>query len=326
MRLPPIRLAALAALLAGAALIGCGGDDSGADSGSEAPDASAFPPAKGSLDTMLAEHPGGDDLVVSPAGSVFTLGRNRFGFGVFTVDRTQLTNADVAIYAAHGPDGKVEGPYPARVESLETDPAFTAQTTSNDPDAAKVVYVTDLPLDAPGEWRLVALVDRDGTLSGVRMPSIVASNNDPVPDVGEKAPVIHTPTTKGVADVSQIDTRVPPDDMHGIDFADVVGEQPVVLMFATPALCQSRVCGPVVDVAEQVKRDHPEGAAFIHMEIYNQNDVNEGIRPQVSAYHLRSEPWTFVIDADGRVSSRIEGALSVSELEDALDRATANQE
>jgi hypothetical protein len=44
----------------------------------------------------------------------------------------------------------------------------------------------------------------------------------------------------------------------------------------------------------------------------------------VRAYHLPTEPWTFVIDADGRISSRIEGALSVGELEDALDRATAS--
>ena len=43
--------------------------------------------------------------------------------------------------------------------------------------------------------------------------------------------------------------------MHDVDFADVVGKKPTVLLFATPALCQSRVCGPVVDVAEQVKRD-----------------------------------------------------------------------
>ncbi len=322
---PRTSLAALVALVTLTALAGCGSDDdSSADPSSDAPAASAFPAPPGTLEDLLADHQPSDDLVVSPAGSVFTEGRNRFGFGVFTLDRGQVTDADVAIYAAHGPTGKVEGPFPARVESLETDPAFTAQTTANDPDAAKVVYVTELPLDALGEWRLVAIVDRDGELAAVRMPSIMVSKDDPVPDVGEKAPVIHTPTTDDVGDVSEIDTRVPPDDMHGVDFADVVGKQPVVLMFATPALCQSRVCGPVVDVAEQVKRDHPEGAAFIHMEIFAKNKP-PALRPQVKAFHLQSEPWTFVVDADGRVSSRIEGALSAGELSDALDRATAKQ-
>jgi hypothetical protein len=108
--------------------------------------------------------------------------------------------------------------------------------------------------------------------------------------------------------------------MHDTDLADVLGKQPVVLLFATPALCQSRVCGPVVDVAEQVKAEHPDDVAFIHMEIYNDNDPNRGLRPQVSAYHLQTEPWLFVIDRNGRIDTRIEGAFSVDELEQAVDR------
>jgi hypothetical protein len=65
-------------------------------------------------------------------------------------------------------------------------------------------------------------------------------------------------------DVASIDTRVPPSSMHDADFAAVVGKEPVVLVFATPQLCQSRVCGPVVDIAEQVKSDHEGEAEFIH--------------------------------------------------------------
>ena len=38
-------------------------------------------------------------------------------------------------------------------------------------------------------------------------------------------------------------------------------------------------------------------------------------------YGLRTEPWLFVIDSDGKVSTRIEGAFSVDELNQALDRA-----
>jgi hypothetical protein len=132
--------------------------------------------------------------------------------------------------------------------------------------------------------------------------------------------VIHTPTVDGVGNVEQIDTRIPPDTMHDVDFADVVGKQPIVLVMATPALCQTRVCGPVVDIAEQVKNERPDDAAYIHMEIWNENDIQKGARPQVLAYHLRTEPWLFVIDANGRVSTRIEGAFSAAELNQALDR------
>ena len=327
--MPPVRKPAipLLSLLAVTALVaaGCGEkDESTVDESPAAPDASAFPATDGgTLEDLIADYSSGDDFVVSPAGTTATVGRNRLGFGVFTVDREQVTDANVAIYVAPGPTGKAEGPFPARVESLETEPAFTAQTTSGDPDAAKAVYVADLALDQPGEWRLLALVEHEGGTSAVRIPSIVAktSAQDKVPAVGEKAPVIHTPTLEDVGDVTEIDTRVPPGSMHDADFADVVGKEPVVLLFATPALCQSRVCGPVVDVAEQVKRDRPDDAAYIHMEIWNDNDPNKGARSQVLDYGLRTEPWLFVIDADGNVSTRIEGAFSVDELEQALDKA-----
>jgi hypothetical protein len=156
-----------------------------------------------------------------------------------------------------------------------------------------------------------------------------------VPRVGEQAPVINTPTTASVGgDVSKIDTRVPPDDMHDVNFADVVGKKPVILVFATPALCQSRVCGPVVDIAEEVKSEHKGDAAFIHMEIYNDNKIAQGclegtrlvnqcLRPQVLAYHLPSEPWAFAIDRHGKIVQRLEGAFSKGELENALKLAEA---
>lgn len=287
-----------------------------------APTASTFPTADGTIESVIARTQPTNDLVVSPAGSDYTVGRNRFAFAVFMPDRTQITDADVAVYAARGPTGKAEGPYPGSVESLATEPAFTAQTTSTDPDAAKAVYVTEIPFDQPGEWRLIALVRQDSGYSAVRMPSIRVRTRaaDPVPEVGDQAPKVDTPTADEVGNISQIDTRVPPDDMHDVDFADVVGKKPVVLLLATPALCQSRVCGPVVDVAEQVKRDRPDDAAYIHMEVYKDNDPNKGLRPQLDAFHLRTEPWLFVVNSDGKISTRIEGAFSINELNQALDK------
>ncbi len=75
-----------------------------------------------------------------------------------------------------------------------------------------------------------------------------------------------------------------------------MGKKPVILLFATPALCQTRVCGPVVDVAEQVKAKRGKDAEFIQMEIFRDNDIKKGYRPQVRAYNLPTEPWVFAID------------------------------
>ena len=123
-------------------------------------------------------------------------------------------------------------------------------------------------------------------------------------------------------DVASIDTRLPPSSMHDADFADVLGKKPVVLLFATPQLCQSRVCGPVVDVAEQVKASVGDDVEFIHMEIFRNNSIDDGVRPQMVAFHLQTEPWLFVFDRSGKVAARIEGAFSERELEQAISKAT----
>jgi hypothetical protein len=86
------------------------------------------------------------------------------------------------------------GPFPARIESLETDLAFRGLTTAADPDAALALYVTELPLDRRGEWRLVALVRDGDRLLASRLPSIKVAEHAEIPAVGETAPRVHTPT------------------------------------------------------------------------------------------------------------------------------------
>jgi hypothetical protein len=318
---PGLAAAAVASVSLGAAACG-GGDSSGGDSaGAPAPAASDFPPANGRTLTQMLQTSGvqQSNLVVSPTAAVYERGKNRFGFGVFTVSREQVGDAQVAIYAAPSNGGNATGPFPARIESLAVKPQFESQTTDLDPDSAKVVYVATVELDREGNWDLVA-VFRDGTsYTATLIPTIEVGGSKQIPTVGERAPRIHTPTVSDVGgDLGQIDTRTPHDDMHKVDFTDVLGKEPVVLLFATPALCESRVCGPVVDVAQQVEQEAGDGVNFIHMEVFNNNNASDGYRPQLLEFGLRTEPWAFVIDGEGVVRSRIQGAFSPSELEDAV--------
>jgi hypothetical protein len=180
----------------------------------------------------------------------------------------------------------------------------------------------------------MAVAKLDGRLVATDPIGARVLASDPVPGVGQKAPVIDTPTVKSVGgNVSSIDTRQPPDDMHDVNFRDVVGKKPIVLLFATPALCQSRVCGPVVDIAEELKAQNKGKADFIHMEIYNDNTIKPGclegtrpeqqcLRPQVLAYKLQTEPWAFAIDRHGKIAARLEGAYSKDELQAAINSAT----
>ncbi len=322
--------AILAVATAATFTAGCGSDDEpDSGTGSEAPAASTFPAADGTLNELLSTATPADDLVVSPATSIYTVGKNRMGVGVFNIDGTQDDSAEVAIYVAHGATGQAEGPFPATRESLITPPAYASQTTTGDPDAAKTVYVVNgLELTKPGEWRVVAAVQRDGETEMTRVaPSIVVQPEDPLPGPGDKAPTVHTPTVDDVGSITDIDTRVPPDTMHDVDLADVLGKKPVVISFATPALCTSRVCGPVVDIVEEVKDERPDDAAYIHEEIYQDNDPAKPLTEPFAAYQpeerqLQSEPWLFVINSDGTISSRIQGAFSKGELEAALDKVS----
>lgn len=341
---------ALVCLVAIGALAGCGGGAgsstaTGGNAGSlPAPPASDFPKAEGrSLGEIVKSADSHSELVVSPAALVFYKGKNRYPFGVFHPDRSQVGDAKVALYIARVPhvgpgaagiaenggekkgavararneelEQPAMGPYPAAIESLATEPAFRAQTTASDPNAATAVYTADLDFPSNGEWRIAALIKQGDETLATLLPSATVGQFKGIPRVGEKAPKIHTPTPADTGgDLSKITTRIPPDTQNRVDYADVLGKEPILLLFATPQFCQSRVCGPVVDVAEQVKEQYGDKAAFIHMEIYNDNDPSKGVRPQVKAFHLPSEPWLFAIDRQGVVRAEVEGAFGLDDL------------
>jgi len=214
------------------------------------------------------------------------------------------------------------GPFPASIETLVTQPAFRAKTTSDDPDAASVVYSTEVDLPSDGEWRIAALIKDGDEIKGTLLPSAVVGEFDRIPRPGQMAPRMHTPTADDVGgDLAQITTRIPPDTQNQIDYADALGREPIVLLFATPQFCESRVCGPVVDVAEQVKQEYGDEAAFIHMEIWKDNEPGTQVRPQVRAFHLPTEPWLFTIDRQGGVSTVLEGAFGLEALTAAVKKA-----
>lgn len=359
---PPRSLVAAACLLAGLlALGGCGGGKGSEASGKRpappahstpAPPRSAFPATAGrTLRQILQSADGPAELKIEPQAMVFNVGPNRYPFGVFEKssaekEGAEVDNAEVAIYYAKVPsvrgkrsesgvkgataraaaqalDQPAVGPFPAKIETLATQPRFESKTTAEDPDAARVVYAARVPVPEQGQWRPAALVKEGGELRATLLPSANAGEFNAVPKVGQKAPLIHTPTAQDVdGDTSKITTRIPPDTQNEVDYADVLGKEPILLLFATPKFCQSRVCGPVVDVAEQAKAKFGSQARFIHMEIYNDNDPSDlSVLPQVRAFHLPSEPWLFAIGREGVVKAAIEGGFGTELMDEAVAKA-----
>ncbi len=315
------RLAAFLLLAAGlAGLVGLAGCGSSAKPLAPAARTADFPAAASTTFQALSHLPAGPQL--APSVSLLRVGRNRFGFALFTPDFKQVTNAEVALFTVDLHGKHLAGPFPAHLESLGVAPQYQSQTVAQDPMAAHSVYVAELPFAQAGRQNILAVERIGGQLRyGNGTGSDVGAAGPP--DVGAAAVPIHTPTVGqvGRANISTIDTRQPPaPDLQQVDFATVLHRKPVVLLFATPQLCASRVCGPVTDIEEQVKSEIGSRVAFIHMEIYNQNQVSKGFRPQVAAWRLPTEPWAFVIGSDGRIVARFEGAFSVAELRAAVER------
>jgi hypothetical protein len=357
MRAPRLGPALFGLLAAGALIAGCGGSD-----GRESTDATAetaesrpappkadFPSAgKRTLRQVLKVADNPVELKLEPAAEVFYPGANRYPFGVTDRDSGPVDDAEVALYFSKVPEPRLGakskpgsrgqlakaqeqaldrpawGPFPAAIESLATRPEFAGRTTTDDADAARVVYSTKLDLPRDGEWKMAAILREDGELRGTPLPTVVVGEFHRIPRPGDKAPLIHTPTPQDAGgDLSKITTRIPPDSQNRVNYAEALGKEPIVLLFATPQFCQSRVCGPVVDVAEQAKQEYGDKAAFIHMEIYNDNDPGRGVRHQVRAFHLPSEPFLFTIDRHGVVRDAIEGAFGLKLMHEAVDKAIA---
>ena len=319
-------LGAAMAVVAAAAMLGAGcGDNqtdaSGNGQGIDPPRTVRLPqPSNRSMRALIQNFPQGPEL----APSVFVLepGRNRLGFALFDRGNRQIGGLEVGLYVARGLDETAKGPYYARYHRIEVKPQYQSRNTAEDPDSAKSIYVAETSFPRAGNYVVAAVTKLNGRLVAA-LTQVMVDRDSKVPGPGDRAIKVHTPTLASVGgNAEKIDTRIPPDDMHDVDLADALDRhRPTVLLFATPALCQSKICGPVTDVTEQVKSEFGDKADFIHMEIYNDNDLNKGPRPQFTAWHLNKEPVLFTINRDGRIVDRIQGAFSADELSASVRKA-----
>ena len=286
-------------------------------------EAADFPDASSRTLQEVADSLDGTGPEAVLASSVFTVGSNRLAFGEIDGKTNAFVYGKTAVYIARSPEDEAQGPFPAPVDLLLTKPAFRSRQAATENDLFAGVYAAEVSFDEPGTWTVLTVTDVGGKLIGSPLSvPVIRPGKDAVPRVGERAPSVETDTVATArGDVEAIDTRVPPTDMHERSFADVVGKKPVALLFATPQLCQSRVCGPVVDVAAQLKAEYGDRVEFIHQEVYEGNEVDKGLREPLKRFNLPSEPWLFVVGKDGRVTSRLEGSFGLKAFESALKTA-----
>jgi hypothetical protein len=146
-------------------------------------------------------------------------------------------------------------------------------------------------------------------------PASPALGEAPPPTANKMAPADAT-----AQDLAAITSDPAPDPQlyaMTVDDARASG-RPTVVVFATPAYCQTELCGPIVDEIKQVKAEWGNRVNFIHIEVYDTFDPLV-VSPIMASWGLSTEPWVFVLDADGNVSARLEGNVTAAELVPVLE-------
>jgi hypothetical protein len=285
-------------------LVGCGG-------GSEGASLTETVPGGGQTLEELWRAPG-DDVAVVAGTQTHVPGDVRVSFLVLDGEGVPVMIPTARVFVARALEEQPFLETTAQLERIGV-PGLAEADASH-------IYVARLPLSEPGTYWLLA--EPEGGRPVQALGNVVVAAEDSVPDVGDAVPPSETPTLASVGgDASRITTRTPPDEtllQHSV--ADSLRSGvPFVVTFSTPKFCASRTCGPVVDVVEEVaKRFEGEDVRFIHVEVFEENDPAKGYNRWMKEWGLETEPWTFLVDADGKLVERYEGVVSVKELEEAV--------
>ena len=177
------------------------------------------------------------------------------------------------------------------------------------------IYTADVVTPAAGVYAAVLRV------KGKQVPlAFQVNEQSSVPVVGAAAPRVASPTTADPLDVKPICTRSPKCPLHDRSLDTMIGAgRPVVVMFATPARCQSQYCGPVLDDLLSFREKYTDAVDFVHVEIYQNNRTTDTIST-VQAWGLPGEPWVFGVDGAGNVVARLDGAFGTDEQEELVQK------
>ena len=303
-----MRRLSLVFAVAMAVIAGCAGSST-----SQAPRESSSP----------AGASGGPEILPLLINSELIKGRNRFLFSLTDRHNRLIAAPDVSVhllfYDVDTADDEVV---------FEGDARFLWAI-----EDVQGLYVADVKYPDAGRWgtRFQATFP-DGEEKTVRLDYDVRESGS-TPALGAKAPSVDTPTVDDVGgDVKQVSTDQEPDPrFHETSIADALAAgEPFVVAFATPAFCETRLCGPTLETVKEVAADYP-AITFINVEPYKMTFTDGSLQPELdasgqlqpaewtNAWGLLSEPYTFAVAADGTVAAKFEGVLGGDELRAALD-------
>ena len=276
-------------------------------------------------------------------------GDARVVFGFFDPNGAlaeDVTSATVRLYTLDGDEGSLQSEHELRPVTLAQDSFIHEHADGSDHEHQAVVTVftarvdlpasetdasTPAPVDAiAGGWWGAELSGEtaDGDFEGLRLRFFVRDDTSE-PAIGEPVPATEQAVVGDGIDIADLDTTQPPNpELHETTVAEALeGDKPLVVAFATPAYCVTRFCGPVVEqVVLPLWENYGDRVDVIHIEPYDIPQARDGRLIAVDAmteWGLQTEPWVFVVDADGSVAAKFEGIMDYDEVAAAVDAVLA---
>ncbi len=239
----------------------------------------------------------------------------RFAFGLFD-PRTNmpLPNATARLSYATDKTAVANGPFQA--------------TYHGDGLDDRGVYETTITFPADGIYIAVAEITVDGVSSVSSFGQFRVGRAHTMPIVGDRAPSVATPTTKDKRGVNPICTATPPCSMHEISLDTALANgNPTLVVIASPAFCESRLCGPEVQIVDSVRRDATPTMNFIHIENYRDSKAETIQRrilsPGAAAWKLEEEPVIYGIGTDGVILEQALGPVDRANVRDLINRLSS---
>jgi hypothetical protein len=324
------RLAVAAALILTVAACSTAGGPAATASAPASPGASAAacpatpPPASADIESWspASQDPTIYPQIINPSGTL-ACGGTRFMFSF-------LDAANVPVAA---PDRTVSVGF----FDLGADPDTAVQTVEGEfiwaIEDEVGVYVANVDFPTSGLWGA-----EFRTEAGDAAPETIRVQFEVQPEavgigVGDRAPASDTPTLEDVGgDVAKLSTDDEPEErFYEVSVADALtAGEPFVLAFATPKFCATAQCGPTLDRLKPIAAAHPD-MTFINVEPYELQLVEGQLQPVLSGdpagltptaatdeWGLAAEPWVFVVDRDGIVTSSLMLIFGDEELEAAI--------
>ena len=260
---------------------------------------------------------GGPEFAAVVITSDLGLGRERLAFGVVSRDGPPLAGDSATVRTYYLP------PNTGHREARET---LTASFEAWPFSAG--VFVAYPELDVAGTWELQAEFTASDGREVVATSAFAVKEASHTPSVGAPAPASVTPVASGVPDLSHITTAPEPDPaLYAVSIDEAVAAgRPFVAAFSTPRYCTTGTCGPQLEQVSDLQSRYGDRADFIHVEVYKDPHLyGDGKRPgkddiadAVQEWGLPTEPWTFVVGADGLVKAKFEAFTPASSIEAAL--------